>query len=572
MNNRPARNFYEIQSRQWKRSLPIFAALLLFYFLAIGLIALAAVASVGLFSARLQLFSGPFMAKFGLGVLATSLVIALFHFFDARKFGAAYILKRLDARPPDDSDRYHKQLANTVEEIRLAAGLPKVKAYVIPSFVINSLALVEADGTPAVAVTEGLLADGTRDELEAVAAHELAHISRGDAFYVTLVCSLANFMEKVRAALEPDDIPAEERGSDGRGGAPPVLIYVAVVFSSFFMHLLSMLLSREREILADASAAELSRNPAALARVLYKAHLKSTFVGDFSLTYSPMFIIAPKLSSDEDEGFFSRLFNSHPPVMRRIKILAQMAGLGTAKIIEQVWESQKMRMAAQGVLLSFDEIPREARKVAEPWPEPGPEAEKAWIIQDAAGKWQGPFDLAELLRFPGFTPLRRIKNLHDDIDAPAREFSQVRQGLQRMGRKKPVNPSRQNRCPRCGIPLAETFYEGVDIRNCQQCGGKLVEMAKMNRILLRKEYSFSEALLDKARKFREQFLLNPVKEQRAKDRDAHSLICPSCGFRMIGRPYNYQYFVPVDKCLSCYRIWFDADELEILQILIEKKN
>jgi Zn-finger nucleic acid-binding protein len=40
---------------------------------------------------------------------------------------------------------------------------------------------------------------------------------------------------------------------------------------------------------------------------------------------------------------------------------------------------------------------------------------------------------------------------------------------------------------------------------------------------------------------------------------------------MLARPYNYQYFVPVDKCLICHKIWFDADELELLQILVEKK-
>jgi hypothetical protein len=50
-------------------------------------------------------------------------------------------------------------------------------------------------------------AGSTRDELQAVAAHELAHISRGDAFYVTLVCSLANFLEKIMAAMEPENSP-----------------------------------------------------------------------------------------------------------------------------------------------------------------------------------------------------------------------------------------------------------------------------------------------------------------------------------------------------------------------------
>jgi Zn-finger nucleic acid-binding protein len=63
-----------------------------------------------------------------------------------------------------------------------------------------------------------------------------------------------------------------------------------------------------------------------------------------------------------------------------------------------------------------------------------------------------------------------------------------------------------------------------------------------------------------------------VKKQRDKEKDARNITCPNCGYRMVARPYNYQYFVPVDKCLSCSKIWFDSDELEILQILIEKKD
>jgi Zn-finger nucleic acid-binding protein len=111
----------------------------------------------------------------------------------------------------------------------------------------------------------------------------------------------------------------------------------------------------------------------------------------------------------------------------------------------------------------------------------------------------------------------------------------------------------------------------VAVQACGRCGGKLVASSSLDRILLRREFDFSPALLVKAREFREQFLLNPVKRQRLKDREAQKLICPGCGYRMLARPYNYQYFIPVDKCLSCNKVWFDADELEILQILVEKK-
>lgn len=97
-------------------------------------------------------------------------------------------------------------------------------------------------------------------------------------------------------------------------------------------------------------------------------------------------------------------------------------------------------------------------------------------------------------------------------------------------------------------------------------------MALVDRIVARREFDFSEALRQKAREFRERVLLNPLKRQKAQAALGADVPCPSCGYRMIPRPYNYQYFVPVDKCLSCSKIWFDADELEILQILIEERK
>ena len=571
MKQKRHQDFYKIQARQRQKSLALFAVLIVFYFLAIGLISLAVFLSIGAFAVP-NFLSGSFLTKLMLGVLIIASMIAVFHYLDARRFGAAFILKRLDARQPDRADRYHLQLANIVEEMRIASGLPVVRPYVIPSFAVNSMALIEADNVPAVAVTEGLLADCTRDEIQAVTAHELAHISRGDALFVGLVCSLANFLEKLRAALEPEEAPPQERAQSGGGGAPPVLIYGVVTLTSILMHLLSTMLSREREILADAAAAELNRNPVSLARALYKAHLKSSFVGDFSLTYSPLFIVAPALSSDDREGFWSRLFNSHPPLMKRVRLLAQQAGLRPAQVIQQVWESQRIREDARGVVFASEEIHSADPASSEVAGETGTAEPRLWRIKDKAGRWQGPFGLEKLLFLPYFSVFRKISNLQEGVEAQAREFPQVREGLKNLRKRRPVDASKHNHCPRCRGPLTESFYEGVSIRSCGRCGGKLVDASAMNRIILRKEVAFSEALISKARKFREEFLLNPVKKQRTKEKDVHGICCPSCGYKMLARPYNYQYFVPVDKCLSCSKVWFDADELEILQILIEKRD
>jgi len=575
---RPPRDFYEIQKSQRWKSLLLFAAVLVFHFVGLGLIALAFLAGFGLILDWGALAAPSFWQRFLLFDLAAAAVVAVLHFLDARRNGPRFILRRLQAATPDAADRYHVQLLDTVDEIRIAAGLPRVNAYVLPSFAVNSLALIEEDGTPAVAVTEGLLAESTRDELQAVAAHELAHVARGDAFYLTLVCSLASFFERFKEALEPetDDRPAGGGGRSG-GGFPPVLFYIAVALSALVMRLLSMLVSRERELLADAAAVELSRAPESLARAIYRAQVKNSFVGDFSLSYAPLFIVRPD-SRDTPDNLLGRIFSSHPPLAKRLGALAAMAGKKPEAVVEAVWDEERTRERARGVLRSYEESRKEQRELfpgsadGTASPPPADEA-RIWHLAAAAGQgWEGPFTMAELVSRPRFSPIMRVRNAQEGIVAGAREFPQVRLALRNLARKKPLAPGRENLCPRCRVPLAETFYEGVAIKACGRCRGRLVGMASVDRIVARREYAFSEALVAKAREFRDRVMLNPLKKQKLTDEPGARIACPNCGYGMVPRPYNYQYFIPVDKCLSCSRIWFDADELEVLQILIEMRK
>jgi Zn-dependent protease with chaperone function/Zn-finger nucleic acid-binding protein len=498
-----AKSFYQVREEQRAKTRSLFLVLFLFYVAATGALFCAVDITVGLAFARPRLLSPSYLAGL-LGLAALfALGIAAFQLYDARRNGAAFILKRLGARPPDLRDRYHRLMTDVIEEMGIAAGMPKVRRFVIPDHAINSLALVEADGTPCVAMTEGLLAEFTRDEVQAAAAHELAHIACGDAVFLTFVCSLADFFERLTDGLRSR---ADDRG--------PEVLPASVVF----MRLLGRFIGREREVLADAAAVELSRNPVALARAIYKAHLKNSFIGDFSLTYAPLFIVSPALKSeagdpvdpvvsdnpvvaDNPVGAAGRggWADSHPPVMKRVRLLAEMANVAPEEVIRQVWESRTRRKTAKTIEKGLDETPRPAT-----FRKPRVSAED----------WEG-------------------------------------------------------RCPRCGVPLADDFYEGVPVRLCRPCAGKLVDQEAIGRILDRSEVGFSPALIKKARAFRESFLRNPIKTQKIADLGAPHPRCPECGYGMVIRPYNYQYFVPVEKCLSCFKTWFDADELEILQILVE---
>jgi Zn-finger nucleic acid-binding protein len=99
----------------------------------------------------------------------------------------------------------------------------------------------------------------------------------------------------------------------------------------------------------------------------------------------------------------------------------------------------------------------------------------------------------------------------------AREFPQVHLALRDAGRKRPVDPGHENTCPRCRVPLAETFYEGIAVKLCPRCRGKLVDEGMMDRVIARKEVAFSEGLIRKAMDFKERFLSQPVKTRKISE-------------------------------------------------------
>ncbi|MFC2156305.1 M48 family metalloprotease [Acidobacteriota bacterium] len=560
-----AGDFYSVQKIQWQKSLTVFFVILVFYVFALGLLAAATMLSFGLFIPSLFHPTTNFFLMCFATIIIMALLIALFQFLDAKANGARFIERRLQAKPPDQSDRYHQRFVNVLQEMCLACGVPKAKPYILPTFAVNSMALLESNGRPAVFVTEGLLAEFTRDELGAVIAHELAHITRGDTVYITLVCSLGNFFERIKESFEPEEFQPNWNPDQGKGKGSPLLFTMALSISVFVMHLLSTLISRQREILADAAAVEICRNPEALARAIYRAQVKNSFVGDFTLTYSPLFIVPP-YSKGISENVFSRIFNTHPPLLKRIKYLAGMVPTSPKKIIEEVLDIQQNRAKARAVIDSYETQTRDETELNAAESSSGG---RIWYIHRGKGDYPGPLSLEELVFHKHFTPRIRIQNIQEGIEATAVDFPQIRTALKKIGKRRHLTPRRQNKCPRCGISLRYKYYEGVPTKQCTDCGGRLIRSDLVERIITRQEVTFSDDLIDKAVEFKEHFMDNPLHYVRLNSEKARPTICPDCGSKMVPRPYTYQYIIPVDKCLSCQNIWFDTDELEILQLLIE---
>jgi len=559
----PPLDFYELRKRQKIRSLAVAALLFLFYFLAVGLLLLAAGLTAGFFAVRPVFAGSGFWTKFIVLDVLLAAAVAAFHYLDARKNGPAYLIKRLSAKPPDPADRYHRMFADAVAGVRLAAGLPAVDPLILPTFSLNSLALILPGGRPAVLVTEGLLADCARDEVEAVVAHEMGHIARGDTTLLTLVCGLSSFFERLRDACESEvEEAAPVLGRRNRTGAAAGLLYAASAAGAAVIRFLEVFVSRERELLADAAAVEFGRSPMALARAVYKAQARNVFIGDFSQAFAPLFLIAPS-APPEDGAKAPRWSSTHPAFEERIRLLAAMARRTPEAVAGQVRDAAEARKKARTI--AAPAAPPPAGRETEAPPE-----RRDWMMIRPGRGETGPAALEELIEADGFSPSVLVRNLADGLDGRAGDFPEIRDALRRRRQGRPVVMRRLGLCPRCRIPLGDTHYEGVPAGLCRRCGGKSIDPRFMNRIIARREIGFSADLVKKAEAFERERLLNPAARRKSADPRKTRLICPSCGCPMIPRPFNYQYVVPVDKCGSCGRIWFDADELETLQILIER--
>lgn len=565
-------SYWEIQKKQRKVSALLFLLLLIFYLLTIGLIPAAVLLSLGLFLPAFKLFSSIYFYKYTTAVFLLSAVIAMINFFQARKDGVNYILTNLRAYPPDPQDRYHLSFLNVVDEMRISSGLPQIKAYVIPTVNINSLSLIDKDNIPAVVVTEGLLAEASRDELQAVVAHEVAHILKGDTFLLTLICSISAFYEKL---MESSEKERESYGADvltrsSRKEARYPLIYLTGLLSYLLIHFFITIISQNREFLADATAVELSRNPLALARIIYKAQIANSYLGDSTL-FTPLFLVPPA-SRDIAETTWSKLFNTHPPVSKRLKVLTEMSHITIKELIEGIRAQEEIKKNTRPEIKSIEELGRERRELVKNLQERATQnldKEKVWLIKNAQGKWEGPYTLGALITLPFFTPAIRVKNVQENQEGRAREFPQVRFALYNQLKNQPISQDLFNKCPLCQSVLIESLYEGVRIKTCQICQGRLVRMDDLEKIFARKELNFSEKLKAKAKLYWEA-ILNPGKKPSALF-PKKLLLCPECGLQLTVKPFSYYYLIPVYKCYHCQLIWFEADELEILQILVEKQ-
>jgi heat shock protein HtpX len=227
-----------------------------------------------------------------------------------------------------------QQFSNVVDEMCLASGLPRPRLYVVPDPDPNAFATGRDPARASIAVTRGLLEALSRDELQGVVAHELSHVRNYDTRLMTVIAALVGAVALVSDwALRLSGGGRSGRGSGDKksgGGAAGFLVFVvwfaAILLAPLVGQLLAMLVSREREYLADASAAELTRNPLGLAGALAKVDAAAGPTRAIKRGSANLCIVDPLARPiGRRQGRWADLLASHPPLEKRVAALRGMA-------------------------------------------------------------------------------------------------------------------------------------------------------------------------------------------------------------------------------------------------------
>lgn len=248
--------------------------------------------------------------------------------------GSSLILGSLGAEKLAMQNPEHRELRNIVTEMALASGSTMPQVYVIDDAAPNALATGTNDKNAAICLTTGLLALLDREETQGVVAHEISHIRNQDILLMTLVSVLLGGIAILADFGRRGVYSARSGARLGRKSPAiflPLIILIAI--SPLFARLLAMAVSRQREYLADASAAQYTRNPRGLARALEKIRDAGMPFHRASQGTAHLFFADPlRRRMAESESGLANLLTTHPPMARRIALLYEMAGIAPTAV------------------------------------------------------------------------------------------------------------------------------------------------------------------------------------------------------------------------------------------------
>jgi heat shock protein HtpX len=260
-----------------------------------------------------------------IGAIALAIVMSLVSYFSGDRIVLASARAR--AVSPQEQPRLH----NIVEGLSIAAGIPKPRVYVIPERALNAFATGRDPEHSSVAVTEGLLGAMNRVELEGVIGHELAHVVDRDILVGTVVATLIGAVVLVSEFFMRSWWwgGGRRRGGDTGGGGASAVVFavglVLLVLAPIIGQMVRLAVSRNREYLADAQGALLTRYPPGLASALRKIGDNAGIpMRSANNATAHLWLNQPSRIEGEGMGSLEKLFSTHPPISERIRRLEEM--------------------------------------------------------------------------------------------------------------------------------------------------------------------------------------------------------------------------------------------------------
>ncbi len=262
----------------------------------------------------------------GFGYLGLAFIFSGISTFISYYYSDRIVLGISGARPANKLE--DKFLQGVVENVCLGAGIDKPAIYVIEDSAPNAFATGRDPKHAVICVTTGILAKLSRTELEGVIAHEISHIKNYDVRLMSLVSVMVGLIALLADWFLRMSFWGRGRDRD-KGGIEAVILVLGIVFailSPIIGQLIQLSISRRREFMADAGSVAITRQPQGLIAALEKISSDHEPLEAANKATAHLYIANPfKDKTKSAVGWFSGLFNTHPPIEERLNQLKKMA-------------------------------------------------------------------------------------------------------------------------------------------------------------------------------------------------------------------------------------------------------
>lgn len=251
--------------------------------------------------------------------IAPVVIVAVAVWFFIAYFSNTLIIKHATQAQPL-TRKENMRIYNLTENLCMANGMPMPKINIIEDPALNAFASGLSNKTYTVTLTRGIINALNDQELEGVIAHELSHIRNRDVHLLIIsIVFVGIFSMVAQIGFRMAIAGGNSRNKDNKGNMILLVIVALVAIVGYFLSILMRFaISRKREYLADASAAEMTKNPHALASALRKISENPNLQHDAPDSVSQLFI-----EHAAHKAALSSLFATHPPIQKRIEVLEQ---------------------------------------------------------------------------------------------------------------------------------------------------------------------------------------------------------------------------------------------------------